>query len=689
MKKNKIIYILLGIVIAILTSIFVYKYVKNEHPIYIYDYGTYHQMYKDYAQKLLTSRRQFLGDEIDSIRNLDYNSSPILLILPFYLIFRGGQRLGYILGLCLVYVVPTIILVALLAKKMLFKNKEIKHKNIVTIFLCLLAFLYTRWWTPTLRGLPDIIAVIPIIIAALIVQKNSFIHKIKIYIPFLVGFLLYTCFLFRRYFIYAIIGFYGALFIVELIEFFKLKQDKKSHFWFAVRNFAIAGITTLFCVLIVQTPLVKHILGENYSEAYSAYQVPFGVHIRNTLHEFGYVFLIIALIGFIYAIAKKEHRKNGLFCLLNIIICYGTFMTVQYMSIHHYLTISPWIFILFCYGVYGIYDTIKNKYAKLVWLVIVMILMLLNFASTFIFRNMEIPVLTQNNKYCKLYYENYDELKRLVSDINDLVSNDNHKVSVLASSEILSDNVVYLVGTDKIRSNMKYINAIDLRDGMNFNCLTSDYIVVTDIAQTGTSADGQRIISVPNDAIYNSTTIGKAYSMLSGPYTLEKGIKAYIYKKNRSFTEEEVQEYMNILTGYYPQWKEEYNEFDKAVLMSEITLGEKLGDYLRVDNDTLYILPGDTPTIFTAKIRQKIQSIDLKLYMDGQFETQDDTAGSVYVTIKCDDSVVYEGEVNKDASQDVTIELSNCNDLTFIVDKNEYLNCDWLYIDYNNIVFKE
>ena len=208
MRKNCFL-LLIGILI-ILTSIFTYKYVKNEAPIYVFDYSGYQGQYELYAEKLLISPSKFLKDTISSVRNADYNCTPILLCIPFYFVFNTS-RFGYILAISLLYVVPTISLSILLIKKMLFKkedNKTNKKQNgIFTIFLCIMAFLYTRWWSPTLRGLPDIIAVIPLLVAALLVNKYSFLEKQKMKIPILVGFILYLCFIFRRYFVYAIIGF--------------------------------------------------------------------------------------------------------------------------------------------------------------------------------------------------------------------------------------------------------------------------------------------------------------------------------------------------------------------------------------------------------------------------------------------------------------------------------------------------
>ena len=313
------------------------------------------------------------------------------------------------------------------------------------------------------------------------------------------------------------------------------------------KNFIIAGTTTLISVLIIQTPLVAKILKENYSNSYSAFQTPILTHFTNIINEFGYIVIILAIIGLIYCIKEKRHRYTGIFCISNIIICYITFMTIQAMGVHHFLTLSPWIFILVIYGIYYIYTKLKNNITKYSFLGVITLLFAINFSSTYIFRNFHIPIITQNNKYHKFKYENFDELNRLILDIDKLLLNENARFSVLASSDNLSDNLLDLLGTSNMKTKITYTPAIDLRDGINFNSLMSKYIVVTDIPQVGVSEEGQRVISVPNNEIMNSTSIGKAYKQISGPYTLQENIKAYIYEKTRPFEEEEVKEYMEKL----------------------------------------------------------------------------------------------------------------------------------------------
>lgn len=78
------------------------------------------------------------------------------------------------------------------------------------------------------------------------------------------------------------------------------------------KNFFMAGLITILSVLILQLPLVKNILKQNYKESYSAYQDTFINHIVKTIDEFGIVILIFVAIGIIYTLCCKKHKLQRL-----------------------------------------------------------------------------------------------------------------------------------------------------------------------------------------------------------------------------------------------------------------------------------------------------------------------------------------------------------------------------------------
>ena len=105
---------------------------------------------------LKSNFNDFISTLINSIRNLDYNYSSIIFLLPFYLLF-GGTRLSYIISMTVCYVVPSIILTWYMLKTIFNTSyRDVIDQKLFYVWMLLLIFTYSRYWSPTLRGLSDI-----------------------------------------------------------------------------------------------------------------------------------------------------------------------------------------------------------------------------------------------------------------------------------------------------------------------------------------------------------------------------------------------------------------------------------------------------------------------------------------------------------------------------------------------------
>lgn len=673
--------LVVGLIIS--TIVFTYFYVHNESPIYIFDYSGYFENYKLMGNLLVNDFRNFITTLMDSIRNSDYNYSSVVLLMPFYLVL-GTSRFAYIVSLTTIYLVPCVILITYSFMKLIKKENQMSEKEsiIYLIFTMMIVFMYTRLWSPTLRGLSDISGLIPIILAYLIITKKDLMEKQRFLRPVLLGIIIYLPFLFRRWYVFFIIGFYFSMLIVDLLSFIKMK-DKKQVFWTSFKNYFLAGISTLVVALILQLPLLKNILMQNYGDAYNGYQTTFMEHFQGFYNEFGLVIIIGVLIGIVLTIVRKKYCKCTLFCLLNIIIFWFAFGRIQSMGVHHFLGITFWVIMLFMIGVRQIYELCSKNWLKYLVLCITLLLFMINFSTTYIFRNSHLPLISQNNKYYKFRYYNFDELSRLIDDLENLMvdKNDdeyNRKFSVLADSEVISDNLVDLLGGNNIKDNIVYTTHIDSRDGVSFNSLLTKYVVVTDVSQLGTNANGQYVIDVPNRMIYENYGIGKAYERVSEQYLLDNNVKAYIYEKKRDFTNDEVEEYFDALYEYYPEWKEKYNNFDKNLLKGELKLGTMFGSFKKMDDDTYFFYPGVTDTTLSISSKN-INKLKLKFYID--YSGTDSSAGITDVKIYGDNKKLVSEEIDNKDFKEIELDLKGVDNIKFVISGGKELNNDWLFMD--------
>ena len=64
------------------------------------------------------------------------------------------------------------------------------------------------------------------------------------------------------------------------------------------------------------------------------------------------------------------------------------------------------------------------------------------------------------------------------------------------------------------------------------------------------------VSSIPNNLIRHSVGFGQGYALVKGPYYLDGGIVAYIYKRNRSLSDDDVRDLALRLQQFYPAWRD-------------------------------------------------------------------------------------------------------------------------------------
>ncbi|HEO9012625.1 TPA: hypothetical protein QIF24_004215, partial [Citrobacter koseri] len=147
---------------------------------------------------------------------------------------------------------------------------------------------------------------------------------------------------------------------------------------------------------------------------------------------------------------------------------------------------------------------------------------------------------------------NFDEYKRL-SDRLVALTNSGDKISVFSSNYILNDDMLLTISNFKLTPRVFRVSQVDLRDKLRMEAFSTKYVVVTDPIQLHLNKDGQRVISYPATLLLNRKGIGSAYKKLDEKYQLSKGVSAYIYEKQRPFTESESQDFIKNIVNMYPQ----------------------------------------------------------------------------------------------------------------------------------------
>lgn len=674
--------VILSLSVLILSIIFVHIYVRNEAPIYIYDYNGYFEKFKIIGYELLNNFKNGLTFLFNSIKFDDYNYLPVFFLFPMHYFF-GDSRLSYILGIVIVYLVPIILLLYSFFTNYFKMEKDLLKRSLLLITIS----TFTIFWAPTLRGLPDIISIIPIILCIFLLKKESpLISKNKL-IFIIIGLLAYIPFLFRRWMVYAIISFYVSIFIIDFVDWLKKYKRDMKVFINALKNYIIMGLSSITFALIIQLPLLKRILLENYSQAYSSYQFPFIEHALDFLGKNGALNIVVIIVGVFISFYKKKNIRLVTFCLINIFIFMFTFTRVQKMGLHHYLGISIPLLALLINGLIQLVDISKKEYTKKTLVVIFILVFMFNFYTTFINANRRIAFFTQEYTFNKFKYNNIDNFYALEKDLSSLIKEDlnNGKkttFSVIASSEIISDSLVGTLGDDIVLNAIVYGSVIDSRDGINLNALLSNYLIVTEVPQATTNYNQQKTITEMNNYIINVENIGKAYKKILGPYILDNDLKVYIYEKERSFSFEEIDEFFKNFYKFYPEWEKKYNAFHKNISLSKLTLGKEIGKTRFYNDNTLHVFPGLTSTIIDIPWSYKSKQLDLEFYTEYYGNKYDGTQSNVNINLFLDNKFYHKTNVLYDKPNSLTIYTNEVKNIRIEIDSNGSLDSDYAFIKF-------
>lgn len=538
------------ILITTFSLLFTISYISMEDGVYWSDMSGYWFFWEWFYQQFVSDPISAFQSLFISIRNDDYNYSPIVLGAIFN-VFPIESRLSYIISNTVLYIIPCAVLYHHIMKALSYNKKFPLY-----ISLCLFV-TYSSIWIPTLRGYPDIIGFLPILISLIIILKVDFSKKVYIKYILIIAFLLYAPFLFRRWYAHTIISMYLSFPVLNYF-LFNSSIEKRKLIKVGV-NFTLAGVISVILLLSLQYNLIIRVINTNYAEIYSAYQDGILSSFDRVYFYAGktifFLFLTSIVIG-VVSLLLQDKRCGFfiIFCFFNLIVSFLLFSKVQSPGMQHNLPFSLWMILSIGAGI----NIIIHKVSKIIGILVANIILCIQFLGLlYVFFNISIvqnigSISSVQTLPIKL--TNYSEYVKLSNIAWDLLKNSNEKLTVLSSSDILNEGL--FVGVNRnLSPHISAMSHVDLRDLFNMEALRSKYIIVTDPAQTHLLS-GQNVIIIPNNSIRTGEDIGQAYHMLAGPFAIGDNVNAYLYEKHREFTVDELDQFFSKFYSIYPDWKE-------------------------------------------------------------------------------------------------------------------------------------
>ena len=484
-------YILVGTVCFLLLFMGI-MYTGRCSEIYFWDDATYWEMGRSVVSGAL--KGDFLHKVYESIGTSDYNYLAALPSALWMWIF-GTSRLSYVIGLFVMYIIPSSIVTYRLAAKL---SKAPWASYLAAAFV-LPATLYLAG-----LGFVDVGGyLIALVCYNLYYTGNEKCGMLR-YVG--IGVMLILMMLFRRYFAFFAISFITAM-IIDCILFHRK--------W---SGLIVTGITAALVILIGFMPFLTGILLKDYGTLYSGYKFDLMVDIRFIARYFGALFIIVLFaVPFAAAIKKKDYRP--IFPWVQLIVCGATFIATQTHSQQHLLMYIPALTVLSVFLI--------NCISKRWMLGLVVLLVIVNAISPYIDREQPSNIQEINNIAMIPSFSMKPTVRADAASVVavkrklDSVIPEGAECGVLASSFVINDSILRNAEPSlgiKINREPDYIRGlpeVDSRDGGRLHEIYSaEYILIAVPAQTHLAPGAQTIVDEAVASFVNGTDISQVFEQV-------------------------------------------------------------------------------------------------------------------------------------------------------------------------------
>lgn len=506
--QRNVIYFL---VIALIVNILAVIYITKSNFIYFWDDSTYWDISRKIAAGVF-DEGGFWKNVYKSIGTQDYNyiaGLPSALLVKLF----GESRLVYVLGLVNMYLIPSYIMIYLLAMKV---SKAPKIATALTILLCpTMMFL-------AFNGFVDIGGLfICLLCFNLYYTKDG--KKDGIWRYIVIGLLLVIVMLWRRWYAFFVVSFVTAM-IADCVLF-------KRKWYNAAATVMVIGSVLVLCF----RDFVIQRLMNDYGNLYAGYKFSMMTDFKLITRYFGLIYIgMLAVCSVIAAVKRKE--KRTFFMWVQIVVCLFMFVSTQTHGQQHLLLYVPSLIIL---------TLIIIKYITKEWMLIgISLLAVIHSVNVYIPRKQpsniqEIKSLSAMPSFSMLTVrrDDTDEILALKRKLDETVYTGD-SLGVLASSFTLNEDILKNVepslGVKTMRDNyIVSLPQVDSRDVDLSALYNVNYVLAAFPAQTHLAPGSQTVIEEAVRSFGEYTDIATAYEEVEGSETVIDDITVKLFHRVR------------------------------------------------------------------------------------------------------------------------------------------------------------
>jgi hypothetical protein len=560
-------------------ALFVTRYISHERYIYFWDFVQYHTSYIRLGPVFALAPFVALRAVFLSVSSSDYNLLPTLFLMPFRLAFGPG-RLSYILSITFTFVFPSIVLFSYALKNL--RGNRTGQSTFDEVGLTLLSLsvfaLLPVLWVPVLLGSVDVGGIIIILIILMLYFRTDLIEQSwgnLVSIALLLSLLI----LFRRWYAFWVVGFFGAVAVCEGLKY-AMNKERRTHLMLIARNVIAMGTVSFLSFLLVATPVARKMLSTNYGDIYSGYRSnhPLLHNLGAIYYHFGLLTIALAGLGIVVSGMNDKRRPMVCFLCVQFAIAFVLFARTQDFIIssrgqevgvqHLYWALPTLGFFLVLFA-QDAFLWFHSRGGKAAIVLLLLVLSLANFSRTFFPRAAKplkaVDFALPNFRQYPMVRSDLDQVQALLDTLNEISKSPGSMIYILSSSFSLNSSIaqqgclLLAPAHVELEHRIMLTNDVDKRDGFPVQFLRAQYVVLTTPFGYHLPPQDQRVIGVLANQMVRGEGIGSSYDKLEYEFKLEDGSSAFIYRKDRPLDPDAVKGLSDQFMDFYPNHRDKFD----------------------------------------------------------------------------------------------------------------------------------
>ena len=660
----------------VIGNIFVISYLLAEKNIYYWDVSGYWIQCIDFTRALSANSGEAMKSLYDSIATSDYNLLPVLpLSIAANTISSPLQPVShtlFIMAAYNLYAVPFICLVIRLMRRMMLDNETFSAAKLT--LAAAVCMLFTAALTPLLGGYIDIVGMMYAMLICIIMYK----HRFNLRAAWIISLLLVMLSLLRRWYLFWAVAFFPAAAVAYVVKCVcERGYTPKMLIGDMFKLFCI-GLGYIAVMLLFFRAFFLRALTNNFADIYDAYKGDgFAAELTDVICGIGLVFIILAAFGFVVMLLKKKMRVMAIFLAAQSVIIFVLFTRIQAFGVQHLYLFAPAVLIFAAAGaVFGV-GGIKRKSARLCAHAAVMGLLLFNFIYVYTpMGSFAMPVFSDIRRPPRVM-AGYSTIREITSYLNTATDGKNELVYVLASSDVINDEILVNAFLPHVRYAVNGLVStyhIDKRDGFPNHLFMADILVVGDPVQTHMRPEDQQIVTVPTKKIL----AGDAANLeLMKTFTIDAAdgkdaVSVHIYRRVGAYDIGFAKEIEDELKAGYPRNPAVYelNYFYAMMDKPQNRIAEQGEIYYNLDGEVLVTAKSEHSVGFALSNQRHFAELSFNIRTGG-----DRADIPMLLTVLDGEDVLYSGNTSDSAK--ITLDISQADKLEFQIEKANADEAGW------------